>query len=61
MKRLDTKKHEQFVEQEKKFAADAILAKLPAGWESKNLQFVLHARVIGNAPALPEVVASHVW
>jgi hypothetical protein len=39
----------------------AILRKLPAGWESKNLQFVLHARVIGNAPALPEVVASHVW
>ncbi len=38
-----------------------ILRKLPAGWESKNLQFVLHARVIGNAPALPEVVASHVW
>jgi hypothetical protein len=38
-----------------------ILRKLPPGWESKNLQFVLHARVIGNAPALPEVVASHVW
>lgn len=38
-----------------------ILQKLPSGWESKNLQFVLHAQVIGNAPALPEVVASHVW
>jgi len=38
-----------------------ILQKLPPGWESKNVQFVLHARVIGNAPALPEVVASHVW
>jgi hypothetical protein len=38
-----------------------ILRKLPLGWESKNLQFVLHAQVIGNAPALPEVVASHVW
>jgi hypothetical protein len=38
-----------------------ILRKLPAGWESKNLQLVLHARVIRNAPALPDVVASYVW
>jgi hypothetical protein len=39
----------------------AILRKLPTGWESRNLQFVLHARVIGNTPAQPEIVASHVW
>jgi hypothetical protein len=39
----------------------AILRKLPAGWESKNLQLVLHARVIRNIPALPDVVASYVW
>ncbi len=39
----------------------AILAKLPAGWESKNLQLVLHARVIRNTPSLPDVVASYVW
>src|SRR5580692_10788845 len=39
----------------------AILRKLPAGWESKNVQLVLHVRVIGNAPAQPEVLASHVW
>src|SRR5450432_3587045 len=38
-----------------------ILRKLPPGWETKNVQFVLHARVIGNTPALPEVVASQVW
>lgn len=38
-----------------------ILRKLPAGWENKNVQLVLHARVIGNTPALPEVLASHVW
>jgi hypothetical protein len=25
-----------------------ILRKLPAGWENRNLQLVLHARVIGN-------------
>ena len=38
-----------------------ILRKLPRGWETKNVQIVLHAQVIGNTPAQPEVVASHVW
>ncbi|HLK68382.1 MAG TPA: hypothetical protein VKU19_33345 [Bryobacteraceae bacterium] len=38
-----------------------ILRQLPARWESGNLQLVLHARVIGNTPAQPEVVASHLW
>ncbi len=39
----------------------AILNKLPKGWEDRNLQIILHMRVIGNTPAQPEVVASHVW
>ena len=39
----------------------AILRKLPAGWESKNVQLVLHAKVIRNTPALPDLVASGVW
>jgi hypothetical protein len=34
---------------------------LPAGWENRNLQVVLHLRVIGNTPAQPEVAAWHVW
>jgi hypothetical protein len=38
-----------------------ILRKLPAGWESKNLQIVLHSKVINNTAAQPEVVASYVW
>lgn len=38
-----------------------ILSKLPKGWEDKNLEIVLHNRVIGNTPAQPEVVASHIW
>jgi hypothetical protein len=42
-------------------ALGAILNQLPAGWEEKNLQVVLHMKVIGNTPAQPEVVASHVW
>jgi hypothetical protein len=39
----------------------AILRRLPAGWEAKNLQLVLHVKVIRNTPALPDVVASYVW
>ena len=38
-----------------------ILRKLPPGWENKSVQLVLHARVIGNTPAQPELLASHVW
>ena len=39
---------------------NAILRSLPSGWESKNLQIVLHTKVIGNTTAQPEVVAWHV-
>lgn len=38
-----------------------ILRQLPKGWEGKNVQLVLHARVIGNTPAQPDIVATHVW
>jgi len=38
-----------------------LLRGLPAGWESKNVQLVLHTKVIGNSPAKPELVAWHVW
>jgi len=33
----------------------------PAGWETKNLQVVLHMKVIANTPAAPEVVATYYW
>jgi hypothetical protein len=39
----------------------AILRNLPSGWETKNLQIVLHTKVIGNTAAQPAVVAWHVW
>jgi hypothetical protein len=39
----------------------AVLAKIPQGWESRNLQVVLHVAVLANEPARPEVVASRVW
>jgi hypothetical protein len=39
----------------------AVLRQLPAGWETRNLQVVLHARVINSAAGIPELVAWHVW
>jgi hypothetical protein len=35
--------------------------KLPAGWQQKNLQLVLHTEVVSGYPSVPTVVASHVW
>jgi hypothetical protein len=37
------------------------LRKLPAGWEQKNVQIVLHTEVVGGFPSVPTVVATHVW
>jgi len=39
----------------------AVLENLPAGWPSKNVQIVLHVKVIGNTPGQPAIVATHVW
>jgi len=33
----------------------------PPGWETKNLQIVLHMKVIANSPAAAETVASYYW
>lgn len=33
----------------------------PRGWQQKNLQLVLHMKVIGGAPTTPKVVASYFW
>jgi hypothetical protein len=33
----------------------------PAGWQKKNLQLVLHVKVIAGAPSSPRVVATHFW
>jgi hypothetical protein len=37
------------------------LRKLPAGWQQKNVQIVLHVEVISGSPSVPTVVATHVW
>ncbi len=37
------------------------LRNAPAGWQNKNLQLVLHLRVISGTPASPVLVASYFW
>jgi hypothetical protein len=38
-----------------------VLQTLAPDWAHRNLELVLHARVIGNSPVDPELVASYVW
>jgi len=33
----------------------------PQGWQNKNLQLVLHVKVISGTPASPRVVKTHFW
>jgi hypothetical protein len=42
------------------FMAEA-LRDAPRGWQTKNLQFVLHVKVIAGAPSSPKVVARYFW
>ena len=37
------------------------LRRLPAGWQQKNVQIVLHVEVISGFPSVPTIVATHVW
>ena len=37
------------------------LRSAPAGWQRKNLQLVLHVKVISGSPAAPTVIASYFW
>ena len=37
------------------------LKSAPPDWQGKNLQFVVHVRVIAGTPASPRVVASYFW
>lgn len=37
------------------------LARLPAGWQKRNLQFVLKTTVIGTNITPPQVIAVHTW
>jgi hypothetical protein len=33
----------------------------PSGWQKKNLQMVLHVKVISGAPTSPKVVKTYFW
>jgi hypothetical protein len=37
------------------------LRNAPNGWQKKNLQLVLHVKVIAGSPTSPKVVAAHFW
>lgn len=37
------------------------LRSAPAAWQARNLQIVLHCKVIGSTPGPPTVVAMHFW
>ena len=38
-----------------------VLNKAPRGWQQRNLQLVLHVKVIAGSPSSPKVVAAHFW
>jgi hypothetical protein len=38
-----------------------LIEKVPKGWSAKNMQLVLHTRVIGITPGPPEILAMHTW
>jgi len=33
----------------------------PPGWQKRNIQIVLHVRVISGAPTTPTILATHFW
>lgn len=33
----------------------------PPRWEQKNMQVVLHTKIVGGTPGPPEVLATHFW
>ena len=40
---------------------DAAVANAPRGWEKKNMQIVLSAKVVSDAPGAPEILAVYFW
>jgi hypothetical protein len=39
----------------------ALVKSLPKGWENKNIQIVLHTKVINQVPSAPDIVATYCW
>jgi hypothetical protein len=40
---------------------EAALRQAPQDWYRRNLQIVIHTKVVGGVPGPPEAVAWHVW
>ena len=38
-----------------------LLKRLSPDWRNKNLEMVLHSRVLGETSTAPDLVAAHVW
>jgi hypothetical protein len=38
-----------------------MLRKAPSGWENKNLEIVLHTRVVKDIPVSSDVEATYFW
>ncbi len=38
-----------------------LLWRLPAGWETKNVELVLHSQIVGETSTAPELTAFQVW
>ena len=55
----DTQAGVEFVSNDRLF--ESFAASLPAGWERKSFQVVLHNSIHGNSPGSLSVVAWHVW
>jgi hypothetical protein len=40
---------------------EQLVSGAPAKWESKNVQAVIHTKVIGKTPGKPRIVSAHFW
>jgi hypothetical protein len=38
-----------------------VLKQLPPGWKARNMELVLHSKVVGESSTPPEMIASHLW
>jgi len=37
------------------------LRRMPAGWEQRNIQIVLHTEIVAGFPSVPTIVATYIW
>jgi hypothetical protein len=42
-------------------AMEQLAARAPADWQKKNMQVLLHTKVVGETPGPPSIVTAHFW